>query len=115
MRATSMEPIYFSAYRSLKLTRYAEGVLIDEFHSGCLPLIFIQGARHELSSPKSGMMTLISLRIVVAFVASLISSLGFSKLTSGAVNAQFLRHFRLNVTDNGTATQLGAHYVGSVW
>ena len=35
-----MEPTYFSAYRSLKLARYAEGVLIDEFHSGGLPLMF---------------------------------------------------------------------------
>ena len=26
MRATSMEPTYFSAYRSLELTRDAEGV-----------------------------------------------------------------------------------------
>jgi hypothetical protein len=35
-----MEPTYFSAYRSLKLTRDAEGVLIGEFHSGGGPLIF---------------------------------------------------------------------------
>lgn len=40
MRATSMEPTYFSAYRSLNLTRDAEGVLIGEFHSGGGPLIF---------------------------------------------------------------------------
>jgi enoyl-CoA hydratase/carnithine racemase len=40
MRATSMEPDYFSAYRSLKLTRNAEGVLIGEFHSDGGPLIF---------------------------------------------------------------------------
>jgi hypothetical protein len=73
---------------------------------------FIQGARHELSGHKPGMMTQISLGIVVAFAASLTSSLGFSKLTSGAVNAQFLRHFRLNVIDNGTVTQLGAPYLG---
>jgi enoyl-CoA hydratase/carnithine racemase len=40
MRTTSMEPAYFSTYRSLKLTRNAEGVLIGEFHSGGGPLIF---------------------------------------------------------------------------
>ena len=40
MRASSMEPSYFSSYRSLKLTRDAEGVLIGEFHSGGGPLIF---------------------------------------------------------------------------
>ena len=27
-------------------------------------------------------------------------------------SAKSLRHFRLNVIDNGTATQLGAHYIG---
>ena len=40
MRPASTEPTYFSAYRSLKLTRNAEGVLIGEFNSGCGPLIF---------------------------------------------------------------------------
>lgn len=40
MRATSMEPAYFSVYRSLKLSRNSEGVLIAEFHSGDGPLIF---------------------------------------------------------------------------
>ena len=40
MQATSMEPAYFSTYRSLKLTRNAGGVLIGEFHSGGGPLIF---------------------------------------------------------------------------
>jgi cation transport ATPase len=44
---------------------------------------FYQGARHELSGHKTGMMTLINLGIGVAFAASLTSSLGFSKLTSG--------------------------------
>jgi Cu2+-exporting ATPase len=38
--------------------------------------VFIQGARHELSGRQPGMMTLISLGIVVAFVASLASTLG---------------------------------------
>jgi Cu2+-exporting ATPase len=38
--------------------------------------VFIQGARHELSGHKPGMMTLISLGIVVAFAASLTSTLG---------------------------------------
>lgn len=40
MRATAMKPAYFSTYRSLKLTRDAEGVFIGEFHSGGGPLIF---------------------------------------------------------------------------
>src|SRR5215472_12133762 len=39
--------------------------------------VFIQGAWHELSGRRPGMMTLISLAIVVAFVASLAASLGF--------------------------------------
>jgi P-type Cu2+ transporter len=38
--------------------------------------VFIHGARHELSGHKPGMMTLISLGIVVAFAASLASTLG---------------------------------------
>jgi Cu2+-exporting ATPase len=38
--------------------------------------VFIQGARHELSARQPGMMTLISLGIVVAFAASLASTLG---------------------------------------
>lgn len=40
MRATSMEPAYFSDYRSLKLTRNADGVLTAELHSQGGPLIF---------------------------------------------------------------------------
>ena len=40
MRPASTEPTYFSAYRSLKLTRNPEGVLIGEFHSGSGPLMF---------------------------------------------------------------------------
>ena len=40
MRPASTEPTYFSAYRSLNLTRNPEGVLIGEFHSGGGPLIF---------------------------------------------------------------------------
>jgi hypothetical protein len=73
--------------------------------------VVIQGARYELSGHKPDMMTLIGVGIVVAFAASLTSSLGFSKLTSGVANAQFLRHFRLNVIDHDTATPLGAQYV----
>ena len=38
--------------------------------------VFIRGARHELSGRQPGMMTLISLGIVVAFAASLASTLG---------------------------------------
>ena len=38
--------------------------------------VFIQGARHELSGRQPGMMTLISLGIVAALVASLASTLG---------------------------------------
>jgi Cu2+-exporting ATPase len=38
--------------------------------------VFIEGARHELSDRQPGMMTLISLGIVVAFIASLASTLG---------------------------------------
>ena len=38
--------------------------------------VFIQGAGHELSARQPGMMTLISLGIVVAFAASLASTLG---------------------------------------
>jgi Cu2+-exporting ATPase len=39
--------------------------------------VFIKGARHELSDRQPGMMTLISLGIIVAFAASLASTLGF--------------------------------------
>src|SRR5215472_9743384 len=39
--------------------------------------VFIQGAWHELSGRRPGMMTLISLAIVVAFTASLAASFGF--------------------------------------
>jgi Cu2+-exporting ATPase len=39
--------------------------------------VFIQGARGELSARQPGMMTLISLAIVVAFAASLAATLGF--------------------------------------
>jgi Cu2+-exporting ATPase len=39
--------------------------------------VFIQGAWHELSLRQPGMMTLISLAIVVAFTASLAATLGF--------------------------------------
>jgi P-type Cu2+ transporter len=39
--------------------------------------IFVQGARGELSARQPGMMTLISLAIVVAFAASLAATLGF--------------------------------------
>jgi Cu2+-exporting ATPase len=39
--------------------------------------VFIQGARHELSGRQPGMMTLISLAIIVAFAASLAATLGF--------------------------------------
>src|SRR5215472_7813830 len=39
--------------------------------------VFIQGARRELSGRQPGMMTLISLAIVVAFTASLAATLGF--------------------------------------
>lgn len=38
--------------------------------------VFIRGARHELSGRQPGMMTLISLAIVVAFTASLAATLG---------------------------------------
>lgn len=40
MQATTMQPDYFSAYRSLQLARDAEGVLIGRFHSSGGPLIF---------------------------------------------------------------------------
>lgn len=40
--------------------------------------VFIQGARHEVSSRQPGMMTLINLGIVAAFVASLASTLGMT-------------------------------------
>src|SRR5262250_1955025 len=39
--------------------------------------VFIEGAWHELSGRQPGMMTLISLAIVVAFTASLAATLGF--------------------------------------
>jgi Cu2+-exporting ATPase len=39
--------------------------------------VFIQGAWHELSRRQPGMMTLISLAIIVAFAASLAATLGF--------------------------------------
>jgi enoyl-CoA hydratase/carnithine racemase len=35
----STRPAYFSQYRSLKLTRDAQGVLVAEFHSNGFPLI----------------------------------------------------------------------------
>jgi len=35
-----MQPDYFTAYRSLKLTRDAQGVLVAEFHSNSKPLTF---------------------------------------------------------------------------
>jgi P-type Cu2+ transporter len=38
--------------------------------------VFIQGARHEFAGRQPGMMTLISLAIIVAFAASLASTLG---------------------------------------
>ena len=38
--------------------------------------VFIQGARHEFSGRQPGMMTLISRAIIVAFAASLASTLG---------------------------------------
>ena len=39
--------------------------------------VFIRGARGELSEHRPGMMTLISLAILVAFAASLAATLGF--------------------------------------
>jgi Cu2+-exporting ATPase len=39
--------------------------------------VFLQGARHELSGRQPGMMTLISLAIIVAFAASVAATLGF--------------------------------------
>jgi hypothetical protein len=35
-----MQPAYFSAYRSVKLARDAQGVLVVEFHSNAGPLTF---------------------------------------------------------------------------
>ena len=40
MQAASTQPAYFSAYRSLKLTRDGEGVLVVEFHTNGGPLTF---------------------------------------------------------------------------
>lgn len=40
---------YFSAYRSLKLTRDAEGVLVVEFHTNGGPLIFNAHDHTDLS------------------------------------------------------------------
>ena len=40
MQATSNQLTYLSAYRSLRLTRDDDGVLVGEFHSGDGPLIF---------------------------------------------------------------------------
>ena len=62
---------------------HVHGALINPLNSGHLYLCvwwrsFIQGARRELSGYKPGMMmTQIRLGIVVAFDASLTSSLGF--------------------------------------
>lgn len=36
----TMQPAYFSAYRSLKLTRDGQGVLVVEFHTNGRPLVF---------------------------------------------------------------------------
>jgi len=54
IRATSMEPAYFSTYRSPKLTRNAEGVLVGEFHSGGGPPIFRAQDQQNLGRPSIG-------------------------------------------------------------
>jgi enoyl-CoA hydratase/carnithine racemase len=43
----SMQPDYFTAYRSLKLTRDAQGVLVAEFHSNGGPFIMSAQAHTE--------------------------------------------------------------------
>jgi NAD(P)-dependent dehydrogenase (short-subunit alcohol dehydrogenase family) len=46
------EPAYFTAYRSVKLTRDTQGVLIMEFHSDGGPLTF-RASDHTLAHPES--------------------------------------------------------------
>ena len=53
-RVTSMQAAYFFTYRSLKLTRNAEGVLVGEFHSGGGPLIFRAQDQQNLWRPSIG-------------------------------------------------------------
>lgn len=40
MRMTAIQPDYFTAYSSLKMTRDARGVLVAEFHTKGEPLTF---------------------------------------------------------------------------
>jgi hypothetical protein len=46
---------YFTAYRNLKLTRDAEGVLVVEFHSNGGPFIMSAQAHTSLSMPSTGL------------------------------------------------------------
>src|SRR5580693_2931678 len=51
MNATAtntMQPDYFTAYRNLKLSRDAHGVLVAEFHSDGKPMIFTAQGHTEL-------------------------------------------------------------------
>ena len=45
---------YLAAYRSLKLTRDSEGVLVAEFHSNNGPFTFTAQDHTEFVSPPSG-------------------------------------------------------------
>ena len=47
-------PAYFTAYRSLRLTRDALGVLVAEFHSNGSPLTFTARTIRILSRPFTG-------------------------------------------------------------
>ena len=48
------QPAYFTAYRSIKLTRDTKGVLVGEFHSNGGPLTFTARTTQSLSTPSIG-------------------------------------------------------------
>jgi hypothetical protein len=51
---TQLRDDYFAAYRSLKLTRDADGVLVAEFHSKGGPFRFTAQIIRSLSTPFTG-------------------------------------------------------------
>jgi hypothetical protein len=48
------QPAYFTAYRSIKLSRDTEGVLVGEFHSNGGPLTFTASDHTELQGAAHG-------------------------------------------------------------
>jgi Cu2+-exporting ATPase len=82
--------------------------------------VFIQGARGELSARQPGMMTLISLAIVVAFTASLAATLGFFQVDvwwelSTLISVMLLGHWleiRALTQARGALSALAASFRG---